>query len=151
MWMWNIWLQQTNLKALFFAVESTLDSHHHHEIVLEPRAKPHLTAALHQLLPMFPVVPGNWLAGFHWQWHLTFTVIEICGQLNLSIAVKSQMQLPHDQEIYSKLWTVYTRSKEQYWGTHKDLLPFLLVKYLKERWRSEVYLAFLLVATFNRN
>lgn len=46
---------------------------------------------------------------------------------------------------------LYVLEDEQYWGTQKDLSPFLLVKYLKECWHSEVYLAFLLVATFDRN
>lgn len=54
---------------------------------------------LYQLLSMLGVVFGNWLAGFHWQWHLTFSVIEICGQLNLGIATTGQMQLQHYQDM----------------------------------------------------
>lgn len=106
----KMWLHQTNYKALFLAVESTLDLipmwqplNLHHWTFLSPGPNHTSMLLLHQLLPMFPVVLGNWLAGFCWQWHLTFTVIEICEQLILRITVKSQMQLPHDQEIL-KLW-----------------------------------------------
>lgn len=99
-WMLNIWLQQTNLEAQFFCCcnDITMNS------LLSPGPNHASLLLLHQYLPMFPDVLCNWLAGFHWQWHLTFTVTEICVQVKPSIAVRSQMQLQHDHEIHSKLW-----------------------------------------------
>lgn len=82
---------------------------------------------LHHLLPMLPVVPGNWLAGFNWQWHLAFTVIEICVQLNL----KRHSEIWNAATTWSgdKLWNNLC-THAQRWailGFHTDLLPFMFI------------------------
>lgn len=105
-WMWNMWLPKKENSKLYFLLLNQHPTCNDVTIKLLLSPGPNHTSPLllHQLLPMFPVVPGDWLARFPWQRHLTFTVIEICGQVHLSIAVKSQMQLLLDQEKYSKLW-----------------------------------------------
>lgn len=45
------------------------------KLLLSPGPNHTSPLLLHQRLPVFPVVLGIWLAGFHWQRHLTFTVI----------------------------------------------------------------------------
>lgn len=149
-----MWLPKKENSKLYFLL---LDQHPTCndvtiKLLLSPGPNHTSPLLLHQLLPMFPVVPGDWLARFHWQRHLTFTVIwNLWASASEHCSEKSNAATTGSGEIQKTMnWTVFTRSEASSTGVHKDLWPFLLVKYLRVLALWGIF-AFSLVAKINSN
>lgn len=79
-------------------------------------------------------------------WHLLW--LKFVG--NLISALQWKVKWSYHKIRRYKLW-IKPSTHAQWWAIlgYTNLLLFLLVKYLRECWCSEVYLAFLIVTTFN--
>lgn len=139
MWRGNKWLQQTDVKSLFSAVDSTspVTTSPSNRSWAQGQTTPHCCFCTN-FLPVFPVVFGNWLAGFHWLWHLTFTVIR-------KIFIVGNWIWAFSSEEWNAA-TTWSGDKKQTINptvcsdTHHR---FSLWSIWQSCWHAEVYLAFL--------